>query len=490
MSLSWETALIVFPLSVSVFMFLAPKWARAAGGLTAAAIPFLAAGLIGRLYERGPWRHSLGGWGAPLGIDLHVDGLSALMVAMTALVGSVTTLYSLAYFKQKGEKTAGVSREMFWPLWTLLWGSLHVLFFSADAFNLYVALELVTLSGVALIALAGSAVALTAAMRYLLVSLFGSLCYMLGVAFLYGQFGTVDLRILGEAAGGGAALWAAMALMSTGLLMKTALFPLHFWLPPAHASAPAPVSAILSALVVKASFYLLLRLWFEVFPAGVTASHFLGVLGGAAILWGSIQALRAERLKLLVAYSTVAQLGYIFLLFPLTAAGGFTAWGGGVLFALAHACAKAAMFMSAGTILHAAGHDRVADIGTLDSSLNLSLAAFAVAGVNMVGLPPSGGFVAKWMLLNAALYAGEWWWVLIIYAGTLLAAAYVFRALAPAFRPRIPVPLAHPPCALLQWTALSLALAALALGFVADYPVDLVAIGAPFSGPALLDARP
>ena len=120
--------------------------------------------------------------------------------------------------------------------------------------------------------------------------------------------------------------WSALALMTVGLLLKTALFPLHFWLPPAHANAPAPVSAVLSALVVKASFYLIVRLWFDVFPAVLApaAGHLMGILGMVAILWGSIQSLHQERLKLLVAYSTVAQLGYLFLMFPLLTHGAFS----------------------------------------------------------------------------------------------------------------------------------------------------------------------
>jgi formate hydrogenlyase subunit 3/multisubunit Na+/H+ antiporter MnhD subunit len=147
-------------------------------------------------------------------------------------------------------------------------------------------------------------------MRYLLVSLLGSLAYLLGVALLYHTFGSVDIALLAEQMEPSPAVWAAMGLMSAGLLLKTALFPLHFWLPPAHASAPAPVSALLSALVVKASFYILLRLWLEIFPLTNSAlGQLLGLLGAAAVLWGGLQALRQTQLKMLIAYSTVSQLG-------------------------------------------------------------------------------------------------------------------------------------------------------------------------------------
>jgi formate hydrogenlyase subunit 3/multisubunit Na+/H+ antiporter MnhD subunit len=194
-----------------------------------------------------------------LGIDLYADGLSLLMLMVTALVGLGISVYSSGYFKRD-------KAVHFWPLWMFLWAALNALFLSGDIFNLYVTLELMGLAAVALVALAGGADALTSAMRYLLVSLLGSLAYLLGVALLYHGFGSVDIAILAQRVEPSPAARAAVGLMSVGLLLKTALFPLHFWLPPAHASAPAPVSALLSALVVKASFYILLRLWLEIFP--------------------------------------------------------------------------------------------------------------------------------------------------------------------------------------------------------------------------------
>src|SRR5258708_26526649 len=152
--------------------------------------------------------------------------------------------------------------------------------------------------------------------------------------------------------------------MTAGLLAKAALFPLHLWLPPAHANAPAAASAVLSALVVKASFFLIVRLWFDVMPALATAAvtTVLATLGAAAILFGSVLALRQARLKLLVAYSTVAQIGYLFLMFPLAIGGhpwSADAWNGGIMQMLSHAFAKAAMFLAAGPGAEQPGHDRL-----------------------------------------------------------------------------------------------------------------------------------
>jgi formate hydrogenlyase subunit 3/multisubunit Na+/H+ antiporter MnhD subunit len=323
-----------------------------------------------------------------------------------------------------------------------------------------------------------------AALRYLLVSLLGSLAYLMGVALVYAATGTLELRGVAAAPVG----YAALALMSAGLLMKTALFPLHGWLPPAHANAPAPVSALLSALVVKASFYVMLRLWFELFAPliGPATAHLPGVLAAAAILWGSLQALAARRLKQLIAYSTVAQVGYLFLVFPLGLAGGSLrpAWGAVLFFILAHALAKAAVFLAAGNVLKAFGHDRIADLGGAVQQLPVSMFAFAVAGVSLVGLPPSGGFIAKWLLLAAALEAGRWGYAAVLVGGGLLATAYIFRFFSHAFRF---VPESVLCCGLprrMEGCALLLALGSMALGLAADPILALLQIGLPETGAA------
>ena len=316
----WGPVLILLPLAGGIACFLFPASAKPLGLLTVALVGLAVVGLGWQLLGHGVYHHAVGGWGAPLGIDLAADGLSLLMLAMTALVGFGVSLYATGYFKP-------ADSVRFWPLWLLLLGALNALFLSGDLFNLYVTLELVGLAAVALTALQGGRDALMGAMRYLLATLLGSLLYLLGVALLYHGFGTVDLALLSERVMPSPVAWAALGLMSAGLILKTALFPLHFWLPPAHASAPAPVSAVLSALVVKASFYILLRLWLAIFAdisEGVAA--LFGLLGAGAVLWGSLQALRQTRVKLLVAYSTVAQIGYLFLAYPLASGMGVTAW--------------------------------------------------------------------------------------------------------------------------------------------------------------------
>ena len=471
----WALLLILLPIAGGIACFVLRVTARWLGLLIASLMPIASVGLGWQLSRDDVYRHAVGGWGAPLGIDLFADGLSLLMLVMTAFVGFGVSLYAASYIKP-------AHSHRFWPLWLLLLGALNALFLSGDLFNLYVTLEMIGLSAVAMTALQGGRDALTGSMRYLLATLLGSLAYLLGVALLYHGYGTVDLGLLSERVVPSPVVWAALGLMLTGLMLKTALFPLHFWLPPAHASAPSPVSAMLSALVIKASFYILVRLWIMLFGpfAGDNVATLLGLLGAAAIVWGSVQALRQTRLKLLVAYSTVAQIGYLFLVFPLTTTA--LAWKAAVILLLSHALAKSAMFLAVGNLLHFGGHDRIADLDRVVQRLPLSAFAFALAGVSLMGLPPSGGFIGKWFLLEAALAQGRWDLVVVMLIGGLLAAAYVFKVLGKAFtqadvthEPRV-VPVR------MEWAALMLACGAILLGFVATPLLSLLEIGAPFVG--------
>ncbi|MGZ8364618.1 MAG: complex I subunit 5 family protein, partial [Caulobacteraceae bacterium] len=374
-------------------------------------------------------------------------------------------------------------RPLFWPIWYFLWASLNALFVSADIFNLYVCLELITIASAILVAQSGERTALIAALRYLIAALFGSLLYLLGVTLIYGASGVLDLSMIAERLEPGPAAWAAAALISVGLLLKTALFPLHFWLPAAHSHAASPVSAVLSGLVLKAWFYLQVRFWLGPFAELSDQAVFnaLGVLGVGAILWGGFQALREKRLKMIVAYSTVGQIGYLFLFFPLLAATPAGAWNGAFYQVLAHGCAKSAAFLAAGNVLYALQSDRIEHIAGLGRRLRMSLIALALAGVSLIGLPPSGGFVAKWLLLQSAISGGGWHWVLVIVAGSLLAAAYIFRIMSAAMTtPESAIIVVRPVPRVLEVTALGLSLAAIALGLAPALVLELLAVGVPF----------
>ncbi len=230
----------------------------------------------------------------------------------------------------------------------------------------------------------------------------------------------------------------------------------------------------------------MVRLWFDVMPNVVTlsAAQLLAALGAAAIIVGNTVALRQLRLKLLIAYSTVAQIGYLFLMFPLAFGLGFLgldsspALTGGMLQAISHALAKAALFLAAGLIYLTLGHDRIADLRGVAQALPMTLTAFALAGASLIGLPPSGGFLAKWLLLSAALDSAQWWWAVVMLLGGLFTSVYVFiivvRSLAPAeagWTPKTRVPQYQ------QMTVLALALSAFLLGWAVLLPEDIVQFG-------------
>ncbi len=437
-------------------------------------------GLWGLVKQEGGFYYSLAGWDAPLGIELRVDGLAVTFLLLTALVASGCGIHAGIYLKPDKPW-----QRYFWPLYWFLWAGLNTVWIGGDLFNLYVGLELISLAAVGLVALGGQAEALRAALRYLLAALLGSMAYLLGVALIYGQFGTLSLaevahqvRLMGQAE----LMRPALVLMLVGLALKTALFPLHGWLPPAHGIAKSPVSALLSALVVKASFYIAARIWLEAGEAVASQwmAQLIGALGAAAVIWGSWLAWCQPRLKQVVAYSSVAQIGYLFLLFPLTygvdASVSLQAQQGITLQVISHALAKSAMFLAAGNLILAVGNNRVDALAGVSHFLPFSLFSFGLAGVSLMGLPPSGGFAAKWMLLQASMASGQWWWILVLVGGGLLSAAYVFRIYRASFLERDEKDHFYHPDRRLEVVAMLLAVASLGLGLAGSQVLSVMAL--------------
>ncbi len=458
---------------------------RAALAVMPLGLAVAAAIAIGVWRSRSALQYFVGGWDPPLGVALRADGFSAVMVVTAALLIPAIGLFARAQFRAPPAVEAR-GPLVFWTMLLANWAALNAVFLGGDLFNIYVALELLTFAAVPMVCLDGRAETLAAALRYLLFALLGSILYLLGTVLLYGAYGTLDIVMLSTRVRAEPAAWTALSLMTAGLLAKAALYPFHLWLPPAHAGAPAPASALLSGLVVKAPFFLVVRLWFDVMPGlpDYAAAQVLGVLAAAAILIGSVIALRQARLKLLIAYSTVAQIGYLFLIFPLGAGPqtghpwSTTAWTGGVLQAVSHAFAKAAMFMAAGLVYEAFGHDRIAGLAGIGRAMPITVFAFGLGGMSLMGLPPSGGFVAKAMLLTAAVAEGQWWWAVVILLGGLLAGGYVFLVLARALAdPDELLPLPANISRSRQAVVLAVALVAVLLGFVPLRPLDLRQIG-------------
>jgi len=399
-------------------------------------------------------RTALGGWPAPLGIVLRLDALAWVFLAMTAAIFALAAGPARALLAAPGAAA----------LWLGLLTGMNALFLTRDLFNLFVALEVVGLSAVALTALGGGAAAARAATTYLCVSLIGGLLYLAAVALLYRATGALDMAVVARAGLAPAALAAPLALAGAGLLLKSGAAPLHGWLPPAHGAAQAGVSALLSGVVIKGSLYALLRIGTELAPAALfqTVAPGLMALGllGAAV--GAAGALTADRLKALIAYSTVAQVGYMVLALGVSAHSPRAAQAM-LGFVLAHGFAKAALFLAAGDLAKANGHDVVARLADPGPAFGPGKGALAIAAATLVGLPPTGGFAAKWSLAQGAAAEGMGWVAVALVAGGLASAAYLSRLAAAAMRgglaPADPVAGRH------GWAALALALVGLGLGF-------------------------
>ncbi len=470
-------ALIFLPmLAATIAVVSGPRFVRKIAWFTLLSLPLLLVPITAHVLTEGSWQYELAGVAAPVGIELFIDGLALVMLWLVAIVGGLVGCHALIEQRNDLELSRG-----YWPLWLMLLLGLNGVFMSSDLFNIFLMLEVLTLAAVPLVALAGGAAPVRAAMRYLLMAMLASFVFLIGVALLYHSTGSIDLRIVGSRLQPGTGANVAFSLLVGSLLLKGAIFPLHFWLPGAHASAPGPVSAMLSALVVKASLYVIFRVWFET-GYGLdleAAGLFLGLVGGSAILYGSTGALLQARLKMVVAYSTVAQLGYLMLIFPLASA---LAWGAVIYQLIAHAFAKASLFLAVAAIQKAEGSDRLADMGGLARRQPIATLTLALAGISITGLPISGGFLAKWMLLEAAWTRQGWFWIGLVLVGSLLAAAYMSRVLvhalgAPHEANTVPV---NRIAGLQSAPALILALLALLAG-LASAPI-LVLLGEPLPG--------
>ena len=481
---------IALPLGATLLAFVhggqaASRLARGALWLWLA----LAVAIVAAVIRQGePISYHIGGFAPPIGIALAADGLAAAMLLAAAIILVAAGLFGRAAYPAPSWDKGGRAAYAYWCLLPALAASLAVAFLARDLFSLFVALEMLTFTALALACLDGRPSQFKAELRYLLFALLGSVLYLLGCALFYGAYGTLDIGLLAGNTRADAPTRLAGALMTVGLLAKMAVFPLHLWLPPAHAGAPPAGSALLSGLVVKGAFVLLVRLWFWVLPGPpVAGAELLATLGAAAILVGSVVALRQERLKALIAYSTVAQIGYLFLMFPLLMAGdpdaATRAWMGGMLQATSHALAKAAMFLAAGLIVQSIGEDRVAGLCGAARATPFSVLAIGIGGLSLMGVPPSGGFTAKWMLLRASVDTGQWWWSLVILAGGLLTGGYVYRLVAAALSPAPEGATPRPVPRVQEAAVLVLALLSMVLGLLPLSMLGMAQIGQPVMAP-------
>lgn len=464
---AWTAWVVTLPLAGALLSVLLGRRASRLWVALSPVVVVAAASVAARVLAVGTYRHEVGGWGAPLGVDLVVDGAGALMLVTFASVATLVGGYAAL---SPGRDQRGA----FFGLAFFAWGALNALVISADAFNLYVSLELVTLAAVALIALEGDRGALASALRYLVLAILGSLAYLAGVALLYAEHATLDLAMLGAREQRDPLGNTAVALLTVGLALKSGAFPLHAWLPPAYARASPPVAAFLSGLVSKAAFFVLFRVYFAVLATpghSLATGQWLGAMGGGGAIWASLLALRQRRLKLVLAYSSVSQVGYLLLVFALAST---TARDATMLLAASHAAASAAMFTAAGVVEDAIGTDRIDSLKGVALHHPRTFFALGLGGISLIGLPPSGGFVAKWLLLRTAFELGQWWWAALVLFGSLISAGYVFRILRVAFHAPPVAIRVRPVSRGRELLSLSLSALAVALGVAPALPLSLL----------------
>lgn len=467
-------ALVSLPLVAALVMLLWSRVALPLNLLVAALCSVLGLGLLQQVVAEGTQQMLLGGWSPLLAIRWYADSLTALLILLTALLQLLVGAYAASVQRRDALPAA------FWPLTSLLQASLTALWLSRDLFNLYVCLELLGMVAVALVTLSGDK-AIRPALYYLLYSLFGSLCYLLGVALLYGRYGVLDLTLLSGVLAADLLTAVTLIMLTLGLMLKAALWPLHLWLPPAHGAAPAAVSALLSALVVKGPLFILYLVWIKLAPAEFypLAANVLLFCALAALFLGGYAALRSPYAKGVVAYSTVAQLGYALLALGLLLKFNLPAFAAALwLFVLAHALAKAACFLSIGEMQQTLGGKKIAVLKGTSQTMPLAMFAFAVAGGSLIGLPPSGGFLAKWALLQGLWQTQQFLWLGALVFATLLSAAYVFRIVVLAFDRAKPVTPDFAPQYLPQFLAL---LPALAVWVLALFSTPLLLLLTPES---------
>mgnify|MGYP001332330514 CR=1 FL=1 len=448
-------------------------------GVIAAAWSLLAAVLLTRrLVLEGPFSYAMGGWPAPYGIELRFDALSAATV-FVALIYLLVLVYSRRYAEAA---IPAHRRPWYYSLLMVNLGGLVGFVCAGDLFNLFVFMELASVSSYALVAAGGGRVAALAALKYLLAGAVSSVLILFSIGVLHALTGSLNIAdVAARLAATGAGAPAALALggLTAGFMVKAALFPLHLWLPDAHASAPSPVSAILSGLVVNIGIIGWLRILpifsgLETMALGMVYEA-LAWLGAVAIIAGALAALFQQDIKLMLAYSTVSNIGYIVLGLGLAHPVAAT---GATVHVLNHALIKSTLFLAAGALIHQTGYRTLHDLRGAGRVMPWTCLALSIGVLAVVGLPPTAGFLGKWYIALGALEAGRPVFAVALLAGALLIFFYYVRILN-AFYFRAPaqermLSVREAPLSMLLPVLLLAALCVLG-GLYGRWPIDLLA---------------
>ena len=423
--------IVLAPLLAAVLVPLATRVSpRLARGLTIVApltALVCAVAALRVALDEGPWHYHLGGWAPPWGIEYVVDPLGGGMAVLVALLATLVAIYAGPHLRV----LSPLRRTVFDSLFLLLTTGLLGITLTGDLFNLYVFLEISSLAAYALLASGGDR-AVAATFRYLLIGTIAASFYLLGLGYLYALTGTLNMADLAARlpdAGGGSAATMGVVLIVVGLAIKMAVFPLHGWMPDAYTYAPPPVTMFIAAVMSKVSAYALVRVIYFVLPRSGAIESALAVLSWVAaggVLAGSILALAQRDVRRMLAYSSVGQMGNVVLGLSL---GNALALTGALLHIVGHAVAKGCLFGAVGSLPRQTVRAEIDGFAGASRRAPLTMAAFTVAAMSLVGMPPTAGFFSKWYLLRGALEADAWPFAIVLLLSSLLSAVYFFRVI-------------------------------------------------------------
>ena len=372
--------------------------------------------------------YELGGWTPPWGIEYRIDAANALVALIVSAIAAVTLPYAL---KSVRKEIPQQQHSLFYAAFMLCLTGMLGITQTGDIFNLFVFLEISSLSSYALISLGKQRQALTAAYQYLIMGTIGATFFLIGVGLLYAMTGTLSMTDLAQRLPElyeHRTIHTAFAFIMVGVALKLALFPLHLWLPNAYTYAPSVVTIFLSATATKVAVYVMLRIIFSVFgfsfiESTPTDELFL-ILCSAGILMMSFYAIYQQDSKRLIAYSSIAQVGYMMLGISFGSVLGLTAT---LVHIFNHALMKGALFMAIGAIVYRVGSSRLEHLSGLGKQMPWTFAAIVIGGLSLIGVPGTAGFISKWYLVLAAIEKQHWLIVIVILLGSLLAVIYVWK---------------------------------------------------------------
>ena len=382
--------------------------------------------------------YAMGGWDPPHGIAYVIDSLSAPVLLLISFMAVLCLLYALPSVRAEVEPK---KRAPFYAAFLTCLAGLLGMVTTGDAFNVFVFLEVSSISTYVLVGMGASRDrrALNASFNYLILGSIGATFFVVGLGFLYMETGTLNMadmaRILRDLDGGSRVAQVAFAFIIIGLGLKLAMFPLHVWLPGAYAHSPSFVTAFLASTATKAALYLLLRFTFTVFDfnfdyVGSAVIFLLVAFGVAGMIFASLQAIFQTDARRTLAFSSVAQVGYMLLGIGLGTAAGAAA---GYLHLINHAIIKGALFICLGAMWYRFGITRISDFRGLSKTMPWTMGAFTISALSLIGVPFTAGFVSKYNL--AAAMAGEgWWWAVgVIVVSSILAIIYMGNILKEAY---------------------------------------------------------